>query len=1619
MLLVHLLFVSLAAAATVPPPPSSSSSLTPSPSSTKPVDVQSAPVGSSNLTASASAGAGASALPPVVANTARSRCPASCHDSGLDPFHWTVYHSVERLSWCNQTMLLDFALFNPLADPRTHVTIRCCAAGVEAAISPGVAASSGASGSLKSSAGRIARRDNPPTDESPCSPNGSFIQVKESLNIKFNGSGNSASTHDFLQASQQLANYLDQKPPTCHQSVLFAYSGSAVVGLFAGSGVRSASSVLKQFIASVQGTGYSDSVLVQLCPGIDRSSRYSMGIIANAHADVAFVQNAVAAWEMGKCVDVSDRADIWHNITMSIPNPANSTHGNATTLNGTYPATFAARALSPRADCNTVKVAAGDSCSTLASECGITPTQFTSYNPSPSLCSSLAVGQHVCCSAGTLPDFTPKPNANGTCATYFVIAGDYCSKIAATYSISLDQLTSFNTKTWGWMGCADLQAGSTICLSSGSPPMPAVIKNAVCGPQAPGTALQPAGTDYSMLNQCPLNACCDIWGQCGITAEFCTVSISPTGAPGTAAVGANGCISNCGTQIVTGSPPAAHFKVGYFEGFNSGRPCLNQPINQVDLSAYTHVHLAFATITSSFGISVAAIQAQFDAFVAMQGFKRVISIGGWAFSTDPATYGIFRSAVSLANVETLAANIVTFVENYQLDGVDIDWEYPAEPDIPGIPAGTLADSLGYVTLVGLLKAKLPPGVTVSFCAPASFWYLQGFFIKQMEQYVDYVTYMAYDLHGQWDYNNAFSDPGCPGGNCLRSDVNLTETISALSMITKAGMPANKIVVGVTSYGRSFQMTTPGCHTEMCTYTGPDSGAYAGLCTQTHGYISNAEIIGILSGNAVVTSADGSNVAVTGTLLTYYDASSQSDIVVYQGNQWIAYMSDATKSSRENLYKSYNFLGTADWAIDLQSYAGDTGSGSGSGSSSIISISPSIWTLGNPVISCNPPCIFVLPPYPLGSITTVSWPILTTTLLSLSSNSIFTITTTISVPPFIMTAISLQPITMAATDTATYQLYPVQSVTPTSFTYTLGPNLATIPPTSIPGSAGDGIRGGQPSPSTSTSSTTAAAVIPGVSFHPTPFPVLIQPQPTYSVDFKNIPTPIPPLTITTGKPPSPCVGPGCGSRPCGIFGCTPGCGLFGCDGGCSIFGCGGGCGPLGCIPSCPLNVCGGPGCIIPGSCGGSGGTDGTDGKDDCPHSLTFSACTYIVSSSSTSTSCSTTTACKGADTKTTKNPDACSASVYAAYSSAAAAAATIFNGQQIPLALFPTVPPGAVETPTVTAFGISLSSTTSNCEACTYANGNKFQCSFIGGCTETVTVTTTVMPTKTTTIIVPPTVTADCAFWGYTFFFVFEVYNIAGWSPDGNSLHDQENGCGALTFWEWHGAADNANYAYAYFDLPILIKAGCVERAIVSAGGPKLQCQLQDNGFFRERRQLALGAGNGVAREKSTNHPAALSKRATRATASRRSLTATPTYSYSLSVSSSAVYVPMSWDPNQGNTAIFTQTFSSTSVYTTQSVIANGTTVRFTISSTVSTSEPASKTSLTNPNTSSISSTSKSSSPTSSSKPSSTSVTPPGPTQPGIISTCNKYYLTVSGDSCSAIETKYSISFAQFYAWNPA
>ncbi|KAF2138204.1 glycoside hydrolase family 18 protein [Aplosporella prunicola CBS 121167] len=564
-------------------------------------------------------------------------------------------------------------------------------------------------------------------------------------------------------------------------------------------------------------------------------------------------------------------------------------------------------------DCTTKTVHADDTCGSLATKCGISAQDFNKYNKASNLCSALQPYQRICCSEGTLPDIRPKPLKNGGCATYVVQKDDTCASIAARNGLKATDIDNLNrVKTWGFNNCTKgLPKGLKICLSNGNAPMPAPVKGAVCGPTKLGTKPPPPGSKISFgdLSPCPLNACCNIWGQCGISSDFCKPTQGDFGNPGTGPPGTNGCVQNCGMDIINNEmAPERPISVGYYETWNMDRPCMQMPVRSIwELdSTYTHIHWAFGIVYQNLSVGVNDTYNQFADFVALgSGTKRIISFGGWGVSTSPDTYNLLRQAVSPKYRETFTDSVVRLVNKYMLDGVDFDWEYPGAPDIPGIPAGLSSDGENYLEMLKVIRKKLPKGKTLSIAAPASYWYLKAFPIDKMAEVLDYIVYMTYDLHGQWDYENKWSDDGCPAGNCLRSHVNITDTMLALSMITKAGVPSKKILVGVSSYGRSFKMTDPNCSGPMCTYIGPESKAKPGICTGAAGYISNAEINRIIR--------DG------GKIKHWFDESTMTDLLVYEGTEWVAYMSEDNKAARRGRWANLNFGGTIDWAVDLQAF----------------------------------------------------------------------------------------------------------------------------------------------------------------------------------------------------------------------------------------------------------------------------------------------------------------------------------------------------------------------------------------------------------------------------------------------------------------------------------------------------------------------------------------------------------------------------------------------------------------------------------------------------------------------------------------------------------------------------
>lgn len=178
--------------------------------------------------------------------------------------------------------------------------------------------------------------------------------------------------------------------------------------------------------------------------------------------------------------------------------------------------------------------------------------------------------------------------------------------------------------------------------------------------------------------------------------------------------------------------------------------------------------------------------------------KRIISIGGW-FHDQGYEKGAF------VNPQNFANSVVEIINFYQLDGVDLDYEPPA-----GYTAAHAADLVNLATVVRntfnaqgwkkdlLITAAVyadPQKITVFDDGDNHNW-------QKFAAQLDYINVMGYDFHGFFDANqptgfqsNLYLDPNDPVPNDFNSD-------QSVQMFITAGVPKEKLILGVPSYLRA-------------------------------------------------------------------------------------------------------------------------------------------------------------------------------------------------------------------------------------------------------------------------------------------------------------------------------------------------------------------------------------------------------------------------------------------------------------------------------------------------------------------------------------------------------------------------------------------------------------------------------------------------------------------------------------------------------------------------------------------------------------------------------------------------------------------------------------------------
>ena len=96
------------------------------------------------------------------------------------------------------------------------------------------------------------------------------------------------SSDHVLSAGRQIIRYLSTQTPSCiHNAVLFGYSQSVVMGVFAGAELHQHSQtaeVLTKLLEFVEQQPISSTTLFQLCPVNGLGADYTLGIVVTGAA---------------------------------------------------------------------------------------------------------------------------------------------------------------------------------------------------------------------------------------------------------------------------------------------------------------------------------------------------------------------------------------------------------------------------------------------------------------------------------------------------------------------------------------------------------------------------------------------------------------------------------------------------------------------------------------------------------------------------------------------------------------------------------------------------------------------------------------------------------------------------------------------------------------------------------------------------------------------------------------------------------------------------------------------------------------------------------------------------------------------------------------------------------------------------------------------------------------------------------------------------------------------------------------------------------------------------------------------------------------------------------------
>ncbi|KAB0800036.1 hypothetical protein PPYR_07916 [Photinus pyralis] len=343
----------------------------------------------------------------------------------------------------------------------------------------------------------------------------------------------------------------------------------------------------------------------------------------------------------------------------------------------------------------------------------------------------------------------------------------------------------------------------------------------------------------------------------------------------------------------------------YITSWSQKRPGLGRftPDN-IDPKLCTHIVYAFATLKDhKLAEASDKDEEMYEKVIALRDknpdLKILLAIGGWAFGSTPfkeLTGNVFR-------MNQFVYDAIELLRDYKFNGLDVDWEYPRGSD----------DRDAYVNLLkelrlafeGEAKTSGQPRLLLTAAVPASFEAIAaGYDVPEISKYLDFINVMTYDFHGQWERTVGHNSPLFPLESATSYQKKLTVDYSAREWV-KQGAPKEKLMIGMPTYGRSFELVNM---SQFDIGAPASGGGKPGQFTSESGFMSYYEICDFLQ--------------VENTTLVWDNE--QQVPFAYREDQWVGFDDERSLKTKIAWLKEEGFGGIMIWSIDMDDFRGHCG-----------------------------------------------------------------------------------------------------------------------------------------------------------------------------------------------------------------------------------------------------------------------------------------------------------------------------------------------------------------------------------------------------------------------------------------------------------------------------------------------------------------------------------------------------------------------------------------------------------------------------------------------------------------------------------------------------------------------